>query len=49
MDHEFYIKTTINPLDMLTKALRSGENRKRKVRQVLYNMYPVKDEEEVED
>ena len=44
-----YIKKTMSLSDMLTKALQSGENRKQKVRQVLYDIYPVKDEAEVED
>ena len=35
-----YVKTTINPSDLLTKALRSGDNRKRKVRMILYDIYP---------
>ena len=35
-----YVKTTINPADLLTKALRSGENRRRKVRMILYDIYP---------
>ena len=35
-----YVKTTVNPADILTKALRYGENRKRKVRLILYDIYP---------
>lgn len=35
-----YVKTTVNPADILTKALRHGENRKRKVRLILYDIYP---------
>ena len=35
-----YINTVHNPLDMMTKALKSGENRKRKVSSMLYDLYP---------
>ena len=35
-----YMKTTIKPADMFTKALGSGENRRRKVRMMLYDIYP---------
>ena len=35
-----YIKTAENPSDLLTKSLPCGINRKRKVRQILYDIYP---------
>ena len=35
-----YIKTVDNPADVLTKSLPAGSNRKRKVRMMLYNIYP---------
>ena len=38
-----YIKTALNPADILTKALPLGLNRKRKIRQVLYDIYPESD------
>ena len=40
------MKMTVNPADILTKALRSGENRRRKVRLILYDIYPRKDVDE---
>ena len=36
-----YIKSSENPADLLTKALPAGINRYRKVRQVLYDIYPT--------
>ena len=41
-----YIKTSDNPSDLLTKSLPVGINRKRKVRKILYYIYP-KDEDEL--
>ena len=35
-----YIKSSENPSDILTKSLQSGLNRYRKVRMVLYDIYP---------
>ena len=35
-----YIKTSVNPSDILTKCLPYGVNRKRKVRAILYDVYP---------
>ena len=35
-----YVKTDLNPSDIMTKALPSGENRKRKIRMLLYDIYP---------
>ena len=35
-----YVKTTLNPADLFTKALRSGLDRRRKVRMILYDIYP---------
>ena len=35
-----YIKTIDNPADVLTKSLPAGSNRKRKVRMMLYDIYP---------
>ena len=35
-----YIKTNLNPADLMTKALPSGENRKQKVRLIMYDIYP---------
>ena len=35
-----YIKTCDNPSDLLTKCLPAGINRKRKVRRILYDIYP---------
>ena len=34
-----YIKTGLNPADVLTKALPAGEDRKRKIRGILYDIY----------
>ena len=34
-----YIKSENNPSDILTKAVPAGENRKRKVKAVLYDIY----------
>ena len=34
-----YINTAHNPSDILTKALKSGENRKRKASSMLYDLY----------
>lgn len=34
-----YIKGIFNPADLLTKALSSGINRYRKVRQILYDIF----------
>ena len=34
-----YIKSEYNPSDILTKALPAGENRKRKVQSILYDIY----------
>ena len=39
-----YCKTTWNPADLLTKSLPSGDNRKRKVRFLMYDIYPEGDE-----
>ena len=30
----------MNPADILTKALPSGENRRRKIRLIMYDLYP---------
>ena len=38
-----YVRTTVNPADLLTKALRYGENRRQKVRLILYDIYPEGD------
>ena len=38
-----YIKTQENPSDVLTKSLPAGINRYRKVRMILYDIYPEKD------
>ena len=35
-----YIKSSENPSDILTKSLPSGLNRYKKVRMVLYDIYP---------
>ena len=35
-----YMSIALNPLDILTKALKGGENRKRKAESMLYNLYP---------
>ena len=35
-----YIKTSENSSDVLTKRLPAGINRKRKVRKILYDIYP---------
>jgi hypothetical protein len=35
-----YVKTTINPADLFTKPLQSGENRRHKIRMMLYDIYP---------
>ena len=35
-----YIKTLANPSDVLTKNLPAGINRYRKVRMILYDIYP---------
>jgi len=44
-----YIPTGDNPLDLLTKALHSGQNRKRKVRFILYDIYPESDDKRVKE
>ena len=45
-----YIPTGDNPSDLLTKALRAGlKNRRRKVRFILYDIYPESDERRVKD
>ena len=36
-----YIKSMYNPADLLTKALSAGINRYRKVRQILYDIFPI--------
>ena len=38
-----YINTRDNPSDILTKNLSAGANRYRKVRMILYDIYPVLD------
>jgi len=35
-----YVNTKLNPVDILTKNLHSGLNRYRKVRMILYDIYP---------
>ena len=35
-----YVKTDQNPSDLMTKALPSGANRKRKIRMLMYDIYP---------
>lgn len=35
-----YVKTDANPADLCTKSLPAGSNRKRKVRAILYDIYP---------
>ena len=40
-----YIKTYANPSDLMPKALPAGINRKRKVRAIMYNIYPEEDNE----
>ena len=40
-----YIKTSDNPSDICTKSLPAGANRKRKVRSILYDIYPEEDGE----
>ena len=35
-----YLNTKVNPSDVLTKSLPAGENRYRKVRMLLYDIYP---------
>ena len=35
-----YINTKLNPADIMTKNLSAGENRYRKVRMVLFDIYP---------
>lgn len=35
-----YINTKENPADIMTKILAAGQNRYRKVRMVLYDIYP---------
>ena len=40
-----YIKTYTNPSDLMTKALPAGINRKRKVQEIMYNIYPEEDNE----
>ena len=39
-----YCRTTWNPADLLTKCLSHGDNRKRKIRFLMYDIYPTKDE-----
>lgn len=36
-----YIKSILSPADLLTKALPAGINRYRKVRQILYDIFPT--------
>ena len=38
-----YINTDANPSDLMTKALPAGINRKRKVRAIMYDVYPEED------
>jgi hypothetical protein len=38
-----YVNTSINPADLMTKPVPSGEDRKRKVRLVMYDIYPEKE------
>jgi len=35
-----YVRTAMNPADILTKALSSGENQRRKIRLIMYDLYP---------
>ena len=35
-----YINTALNPSDIMTKMVTSKEDRKRKIRQMLYDIYP---------
>jgi hypothetical protein len=35
-----YIDTKDNPADLMTKTLPSGMNRYRKVRMIMYDIYP---------
>ena len=39
-----YCTTTFNPSDICTKNLPAGQNRYRKVRSLLYDIYPDKDD-----
>ena len=41
-----YMTTSWNPSDILTKCIPAGENRYRKVRFVMYEIYPLKKETE---
>lgn len=37
----YMVTTSWNPSDLLTKCLPTGENRYRKVRFIMYNIYPI--------
>ena len=41
-----YVKTNENPADLMTKSLAAGVNRYKKVRMILYDIYPINDSEE---
>ena len=40
-----YIKIDANPSNLMTKALPEGINKKRKVRAIMYDVYPEEDNE----
>ena len=42
-----YIKSNENPADILTKSLPAGLNRKRKIRGILYDIYPELEDNDV--
>ena len=44
-----YIKSNDNPADILTKNLPAGINRYRKVRMVMYDIYPTQGEETLQN
>ena len=35
-----YIKTSENDLDLMTKTVPSGQDRKKKLRKIMYAIYP---------